>query len=151
IAFIHSMQSKTNTHGPGCVFMNTGTIFEGVPSAGAWIGYALGSENENLPAYVAIPDIRGEPPNGKANWSNGFLPAQYQAVVMAAQQPVRNVGVPAGVTPSEDRATRDYLQLLNERHADRNPGLSELQARINAYTLAARMQLSAPQTLDFAS
>ena len=72
IAFIHSMQSKTNTHGPGCVFMNTGAIFEGFPAAGAWIGYALGSENENLPAYVAIPDIRGEPPNGKANWSNGF-------------------------------------------------------------------------------
>src|SRR5687767_1231907 len=89
IAFIHSMQSKTNTHGPGCVFMNTGAIFEGFPAAGAWIGYALGSENENLPAYVAIPDIRGEPPNGKANWTNGFLPAQHQAVVMSAQQPVR--------------------------------------------------------------
>ena len=97
IAFIHSMQSKTNTHGPGCIFMNTGSIFEGFPAAGAWIGYALGSENENLPAYVAIPDIRGEPPNGKANWSNGFLPAQHQAVVMAAQQPIRNVAVPDGV------------------------------------------------------
>src|SRR3712207_8924417 len=65
IAFVHSMQSKTNTHGPGCVFMNTGSIFEGFPSAGSWVSYALGSANENLPAYVAIPDIRGEPPNGK--------------------------------------------------------------------------------------
>jgi hypothetical protein len=151
IAFIHSMQSKTNTHGPGCVFMNTGAIFEGFPAAGAWIGYALGSENDNLPAYVAIPDIRGEPPNGKANWSNGFLPAQYQAVVMAAQQPVRNVAVPAGISADEERATREYLQLLNERHAAENPGLSELQARIKAYQLAARMQLSAPKAMDLGS
>jgi hypothetical protein len=148
IAFIHSMQSKTNTHGPGCVFMNTGTIFEGFPSAGAWIGYALGSENENLPAYVAIPDIRGEPPNGKANWSNGFLPAQFQAVVMAAQQPIRNLSPPSGVSAGEDAATRDFVRLLDEEHAARNPGLSELKARINAYQLAARMQLSAPQVAD---
>src|SRR6476660_844137 len=109
IAFIHSMQSKTNTHGPGCVFMNTGTIFEGFPSAGAWVGYALGSDNENLPAYVAIPDIRGEPPNGKANWSNGFLPAQFQAVVMAAQQPIRNLSAPSGVSADEDASTRDFV------------------------------------------
>jgi Protein of unknown function (DUF1501) len=148
IAFIHSMQSKTNTHGPGCVFMNTGTIFEGFPSAGAWVGYALGSENENLPAYVAIPDIRGEPPNGKANWSNGFLPAQFQAVEMAAQQPIRNLSVPNGVSAEEDTATRDFVRFLDEEHAARNPGLSELKARINAYQLAARMQLSAPQVAD---
>jgi hypothetical protein len=148
IAFIHSMQSKTNTHGPGCVFMNTGTIFEGFPSAGAWVGYALGSENENLPAYVAIPDIRGEPPNGKANWSSGFLPAQHQAVVMAAQQPIRNLALPSGISPDEDRATRDFVQSLNEQHAAAHPGISELQARINAYQLAARMQLSAPEVAN---
>lgn len=148
IAFIHSMQSKTNTHGPGCVFMNTGTIFEGFPSAGAWVGYALGSENENLPAYVAIPDIRGEPPNGKANWSNGFLPAQHQAVVMAAQQPVRNLTLPSGVSAEEEKDTRDFVQFLNSEYAAENPGSSELQARINAYQLAARMQLSAPQVAN---
>jgi hypothetical protein len=151
IAFIHSMQSKTNTHGPGCVFMNTGSIFEGFPTAGAWIGYALGSENENLPAYVAIPDIRGEPPNGKANWTNGFLPAQHQAVVMAAQQPVRNIARPANVATREEQATRDFLRRLNEEHAAQHPGSSELQARINAYELAARMQLSAPDVADLES
>ena len=74
IAFIHSMTSRSNTHGPGCVFMNCGFTREGFPSAGAWTSYALGSLNENLPTYIAIQDIRGEPPNGKANWSNGFLP-----------------------------------------------------------------------------
>jgi hypothetical protein len=151
IAFIHAMQSKTNTHGPGCVFMNTGTIFEGFPSAGSWVSYALGSDNENLPAYVAIPDIRGEPPNGKANWSNGFLPAQYQAVVLSAQQPIRNLSVPGGVAPDEERATRDYVRLLNEEYAAEHPGLSELRARISAYELAARMQLSAPAVADLNS
>jgi len=151
MAFIHSMQSKTNTHGPGCVFMNTGAIFEGSPAAGAWIGYALGSDNDDLPAYVAIPDIRGEPPNGKANWSNGFLSAQYQAVVMAAQQPLRNVALPPGISAVEERGTRNFLQWLNERHAAQNPGLSELHARIKAYELSARMQLSAPRLLDLAS
>ena len=77
IAFIHSMTSRTNTHGPGCVAMNTGFTRDGFPSAGSWVSYALGSLNENLPTYVAIQDVRGEPPNGKANWGSGFLPAQH--------------------------------------------------------------------------
>lgn len=145
IAFIHSMTSKTNTHGPGCVFMNTGHVTEGFPSAGAWISYALGSENDNLPAYVCMPDIRGEPPNGKANWSNGFLPAEHQGIVMSAQQAVRNLQIPPGIEPEEEMATRDFLELMNARHADLHPGNSELRARVSAYELAARMQLSAPE------
>ena len=94
IAFVHSMTSKTNTHGPGCVFMNTGRAEEGFPAAGAWVSHALGSSNENLPTYVAITDTRGEPPNGKANWSNGFLPAEHQAIMLNAQQPIRKPGPP---------------------------------------------------------
>lgn len=77
IAFIHSMTSQTNTHGPGCVNMNTCFTREGYPSAGSWVSYALGSLNDNLPTYIAMQDLRGEPPNGKANWSNGFLPARF--------------------------------------------------------------------------
>lgn len=148
IAFIHSMQSKTNTHGPGCVFMNTGEAREGFPSAGAWTSYALGSDNENLPTYVAIPDVRGEPPNGKANWSNGFLPAQHQAIVMQAQRPIRNLARPGEISEGEEQATRGFQQYLNERHAQRHPGESQLQARIASYQLAARMQLSAPEVAD---
>ena len=151
IAFIHSMTSKTNTHGPGCVFMNTGHATEGFPSAGAWIGYALGTENENLPTYVAIPDIRGEPPNGKANWSNGFLPARHQAMVTSVQQLIRNVERPRGVSPGEELASRDFLKLLNERHAAARASDSELRARMAAYELAARMQLSAPEVADLAA
>jgi hypothetical protein len=110
IAFVHSMTSKTNTHGPGCVFMNTGTSRKVFPAAGAWVSHALGTANENLPAYVAIPDVRGEPPNGKANWSNGFLPAQHQAIVLSSQQPIRNLARPDGVTADEEQATRDFLR-----------------------------------------
>jgi len=148
IAFIHSMQSKTNTHGPGCVFMNTGHVQEGFPSAGAWVSYALGSENDNLPAYVALPDLRGEPPNGKANWSNGFLPARHQAIVMASHLDIRNLARPRDISASEEKASRDFLRLLNEKHAAANPGDSSLQARIAAYELAGRMQLSAPEASD---
>ncbi len=151
IAFVHSMTTKTNTHGPGCVFMNTGHDTEGYPSAGAWLGYALGSENENLPAYIAIPDIRGEPPNGKANWSNGFLPAQHQAIVMNAQSPIRNLKVPKGISQKKEQATREFLKYLDQRHAEQRPGNSDLQARIEAYELAARMQLSAPEVSNLAS
>jgi hypothetical protein len=128
--------------------MNTGHPTEGFPSAGAWAGYALGSLNDNLPTYVAIPDVRGEPPNGKANWSNGFLPAQHQAIMMSAQQPIRNLAVPSAITKSEEAATRDFLRVLNRQHADAHPGESELQARMAAYELAARMQLSAPEVTD---
>ena len=71
------------------------------------MSYALGSENENLPAYVAMPDVRGEPPNGKANWSNGFLPARHQAIMVAAQQPIRNLNRPESISAQEDEATRD--------------------------------------------
>ena len=148
IAFCHAMHSKSNTHGPGCLFMNTGHVTEGFPSAGAWTSFALGSENENLPAFVAMPDIRGEPPNGKANWSNGFLPAKHQAIVMSAQQPIRNLARPAGVSEAEEAASRKVLDQFNRRFAAQHPQDTDLQARVAAYELAGRMQLSAPEVSD---
>jgi hypothetical protein len=149
IAFFHGMHSKTNTHGPGCIFINSGHTSEGFPSAGSWISYGLGSMTDELPTYVAIPDIRGEPPNGKANWSNGFLPARHQAIVMAAQQPIRNLKTPDSISFQEEKQTRDLLSFLNKNHASQRPAESELQARIGAYELAARMQLSAPEVSNF--
>lgn len=148
IAFIHSMTSRTNTHGPGCVFMNSCFTREGFPSAGAWVSYALGSMNDNLPTFVAIQDVRGEPPNGKANWSSGFLPAEHQAVALAAHQPLRNLARAGSMRADEERATRDYLRQLNESHLARHRAEGELQARMAAYELAARMQLSAPDVAD---
>lgn len=151
MAFIHSMTSKTNTHGPGCINMNSCFTREGFPSAGSWVSYALGSLNENLPTYIAIQDLRGEPPNGKANWSNGFLPAQYQAVAMASQQPLRNLARPTGISADEEKATRDFLKLINAEHAAAHPGNSELQARMAAYEMAAKMQLTAPEVSDLSA
>ena len=148
IAFLHGMHSKTNTHGPGCVFMNTGHPTEGFPSAGAWISHALGSANENLPTYVAISDIRGEPPNGKANWSNGFLPARHQATMMSDQKPIRNLIRPRGISDAEEEASLRLLSQLNQDFATANVSETDLQARIAAYELAARMQLSAPEVSD---
>ena len=150
IAFVHSLSSKTNTHGPGCVFMNTGHATEGFPSSGSWVSYALGSENDNLPTYVSIPDIRGEPPNGKANWSNGFLPARHQAITMSSQKPIRNLARPGGISPATDVSSRRLLARLNRDFASANPFETDLQARVAAYELAARMQLSAPEVSDLA-
>jgi uncharacterized protein (DUF1501 family) len=148
IAFIHSMHSKTNTHGPGCIFVNTGNATEGFPSMGAWLSYALGSENENLPTYVTISDIRGEPPNGKANWSNGFLPARHQAIMISDQKPIRNLARPSSISAAKETASRKLLAQLNRDFAAANPAASDLQARVTAYELAARMQLSAPEVSD---
>ncbi len=148
MAFIHSMTSRTNTHGPACVFMNTGFPTDGFPSNGAWASYALGSENENLPTFVAITDIRGEPPSAAANWSAGFLPAQHQGITINAHQPLRNLKRPPDISASDEAATRRFLEAANARLAERHPGDSELQARVAAYELAGRMQLSAPEARD---
>jgi len=148
MAFVHSMTSKTNTHGPGCIYMNSCFTREGFPTAGAWMSYALGTLNDNLPTYVAVQDVRGEPPNGKANWGSGFLPAQHQAVTMSAQQPLRNLARPAAIDADADDATREFLRLANAEHAAAHAGDDALRARMAAYELAARMQLAAPEVGD---
>ncbi|WP_165222017.1 DUF1501 domain-containing protein [Aquisphaera insulae] len=151
LCFLHSLTSKTNTHGPGEMFMSTGFTLEGFPSIGAWVGYALGSENHDLPTYVAIPDPRGDPQQGPANWTSGFLPAVHQGTPFNADRPIRNLQRPASLAAADDRAGRDFLKLLNDEHLKRNPGDTELAARIASYELAARMQLSAPEVGDLAS
>lgn len=148
MCFIHSMTSKINTHGPGENFMSTGFTVEGYPSAGAWITYALGSECDNLPSFVAIPDPRGVPQAGPSNWSSGFLPAVFQGTAFNADQPISNLATPPQISQAAERSTRDFLKLLNDKHLERNPGNSELAARIASYELAARLQLSAPEVGD---
>jgi hypothetical protein len=149
LCFIHSLTSKTNTHGPGECFMSTGFTTEGFPSIGAWASYALGTENSNLPAYVAIPDPRGVPQQGPANWTNGFLPAVFQGTVFNADKPIANLARPAEISADADRSARAYLAFLNDEHQKRHPEDTELSARIAAYELAARMQLHAPEVADF--
>ncbi len=150
MCFIHSMTSKTNTHGPGENFMSTGYTIDGFPSIGAWTTYALGSEADNLPAFVSIPDPRGVPQAGPNNWSSGFLPAVFQGTPFNAQKPIAHLERPAGIGGDADRATRDFLKRLNEKHLDRHPGDTQLAARISSYELAARLQQSAPEVADLA-
>ena len=151
MCFIHSLTGKTNTHGPGENFMSTGYTLDGFPSAGAWVTWALGTENQNLPAYVAIPDPRGTPQSSVNNWGPGFLPAAYQGTDFNTTKPLRNLKRPAGLSARTDRATRGFLQRLNERHLEQFPGDSELAARIASYELAARMQLSVPEVSDLST
>lgn len=140
MCFIHSMTGKTNTHGPGENFMSTGYTLDGFPSMGAWSTWALGSECEDLPAYVAISDPRGTPQSSVNNWGPGFLPAAFQGTEFNAGKSVGNLEIPKGVSTKTDRATRDFLKRMNDRHLEKFPGDSELSARISSYELAARMQ-----------
>jgi len=150
IAFVHSLTSKSNTHGPAENFLSTGFNLDGFPSLGAWVTYALGSECDELPAYVAIPDPRGVPQNGSNNWGHGFLPAAFQGTTLSASSPVRHLH-PAGVSPEKDLAARRFLARLQERHLKDHPDDSELAARIASYELAARMQLSIPEVGDLST
>ena len=155
MAFIYSMHSKTALHGPGCFFMNTGFTLPGFPSMGSWVTYGLGTESENLPAFVVLPDSRGLPPGGPINWGAGFLPAVHQGTTMSVRQgedPIADLFPPgkhADVNPKSDRAGLDFLQQLNFRHRSERQGNTELDARIAAYEIAARLQLSAPEATDF--
>ncbi len=152
MCFIHSLTGKTSTHGPGENFMSTGFTLDGFPSMGAWTTWALGTENQELPAYVAIPDPRGTPQSSVNNWGPGFLPAAFQGTDFNASQPLRNLERPTGIDLHTDVATRDFLQQLNQRHLDqRFPGDNDLAARIASYELAAKMQLSVPQVSDLSN
>jgi hypothetical protein len=151
ICFLHSLTGKTNTHGPGENFMSTGFTLDGFPSIGAWASYALGSDNNELPAFVAIPDPRGTPQSSVNNWGPGFLPAVFQGTNFNAANPIRNLARPAGISNREDVATRAFLRRMNERHLAQFPGDTELAARIASYELAAKMQLSVPEISDLST
>jgi hypothetical protein len=149
LCFIHSMTAKSNTHGPAENQMSTGFILDGFPSMGSWATYALGTENQDLPAFVAIPDPRGVPQVGPNHWSSAFLPAVFQGTAFNADKPIPNLETPKEISPAAETGTRDFLKFLNDRHLARHPGDTDLSARIAAYELAARMQLSAVEVADF--
>ncbi|WP_395089475.1 DUF1501 domain-containing protein [Armatimonas sp.] len=148
LCFLHAMTAKSNTHGPATLQMNTGFIFEGFPSMGAWATFALGSLTADLPAFVAIPDVRGLPIAGPANWSNGFLPAAFQGVAFNTEKQIPDLDLPKGASPDSEKRVRGFLDALNKGYGKRAPGYTELDARLASYALAARMQLSAPEATD---
>ena len=149
LAFIRSAKGRSNDHVLAHYEWNTGSLLMGLPSVGSWVTYGLGTENENLPAFVVIYDPRGGPNAGTANWSSGFLPAAFQGTVFrAAGDPILDLNPPAHITPAQQRAQLDHLARLNEEHIKRYPDSTELAARIASYELAYRMQDSAPEAVD---
>jgi hypothetical protein len=152
MAFIHSMVSKSNVHGPATFMQNTGFVLPGFPSMGAWISYGLGSMTDNLPAFVVLPDSRGYAPNGPANWSSAFLPAAHQGTMLrpSSRNPINDLFPPekSPITTASDADGQELLRKLNRQHQETRPGDSRLEARIASYEMAARLQLSAPEVLD---
>ncbi len=150
LAFVHSCKGRSNDHVLAHYEWNTGSVLMGHPSVGSWVTYGLGSENQSLPGFVVVYDHRGGPFSGPANWSSGYLPATYQGTVFRSQgDPILDLKPPSDLlAPEQQRARLDHLATLNEEHAKRHPGSSELAARIASYELAYRMQGCAPEAVD---
>lgn len=153
LAFLYAMNAPTSEHSAGQTMQTSGFVTPGFPTVGAWVSYALGRESEDLPAYVALPDPVGLPWTGKAAWTNGFLPAAHQGVMLnpSAPDPVPDLFPSRAakfVTADAERAGLEALSALNRRQAEHTPGDSRLEARIASYELAARMQLAVPEVLD---
>ncbi|MEZ6092744.1 MAG: DUF1501 domain-containing protein [Pirellulaceae bacterium] len=151
IAFVHNMVGKTGVHSQATYLQATGFQRPGFPGMGAWVSYALGSINENLPTFVVLPDHRGFASNGPKNWGSAFLPASAQGTAIFPQRktPIEDL-TPAlpGVGREADADGLALLSRLNSHYHQERPGDSRLAARVRSYELAASMQLSAPEALD---
>jgi len=150
LAFIHSCQGLSNDHVISHYEWQTGSIQMGYPSVGSWVTYGLGTENQNLPAFVVICDQKGGPYAGPPNWQSGFLPAAYQGTQFRSQgDPILDLSAKSDhMTLEEERARLDLLTSLNENDSEKYPGSSELSARISSYELAYRMQACVPEAVD---
>ena len=153
LAFLMSMTSKTNVHGPGSYMMNTGFTLPGFPCMGAWITYALGASSDDLPSFVVLPDPRGLPYNNLGNFGAGFLPVANQGIVIQATRktPIHDLEPAPAATPitrQGEAELRALLAKMDRAYAAQDEGDTRLDARIASYELAARMQLSVPELFD---
>ena len=153
MAFLLAVASKTNVHGPASYMMNTGFILPGFPCMGAWLSYGLGRLTDNLPTFVVLPDARGLPYNQKGNFGAGFLPVAHAGTILNAggSPPIPDLAPSPKekfVTPDADRDALELLGKVNRSHAATRPNDSRLEARIESYELAAKMQTHAPEALD---
>jgi hypothetical protein len=132
--------------------MNTGVVIPGKPSLGAWVTYGLGTENQNLPAFVVLPDFRSLPFSGSQQWGPGFLPASYQGTVLRWKgDPILDLKPPESVTPDVQKNDMELLRAYNQEFLSKHPANPDLQGRIESYELAYRMQAEVPGVLDLAS
>jgi len=150
LCMIRSMHTGHNGHEVSIRYMNAGIpAVLGRPSLGAWLTYALGSVTDELPAYMVLSDPGGHPVDGVHNWTNGFLPSLYQGTVLRAKEPrIFNLNAPAHLKGDVQRNYLDFLSQLNQAHLAKRPGEHSLEARIDSYELAARMQTAATDALD---
>ncbi len=152
IAVVRSMRATSNNHLPATLDMMTGTLQPGRPCLGSWTIYGLGTENQNLPAFVVLLDKPGGPLGGSQSWSAGFIPGVYQGAPFRNQgDPIVDLSSPEFVTPEHQRSRLDFIQAMNELHIEANAGEAELEARIASYELAYRMQSHAPEAVDLTS
>jgi hypothetical protein len=150
ITLVRSMVTESVCHETALRIAHSGNdVAAGRPSLGSWVYYALGSENENLPAFVVLPDPGGLPINGVLNWSSGWLPAFYQGTSFnSSGSPVLNLETPTGTTAAARRNQLRLLDTLNREHSHRYPEDSDLAARIANFEIAARMQSAVPEAVD---
>lgn len=148
MCFYRGAQAESVNHPTACYHINTGNRFGGDPAIGSWVNYGLGSVNANLPGFVVLPRT-SYPQGGAANWSNGFLPAQFQGTPLRPTgSPILDLNPPAGVSRQQQRANLDLLAELNGQHLNNRPDRSDLAARMESYELAYRMQTEVPGILD---
>lgn len=148
-AVIRSMHTDINGHEPSIWFMNSGVAQPGRPALGSWLTYGLGSESQDLPAYLVLSDPGGHPVDGVRNWSNGWMPPLFQGTVIRAQEPrILNLDAPAHLVGAPQAKNLELLRALNQQHLARHPGEADLEARIASFELAARMQTAAKEALD---
>ena len=149
IALVRSMRAGSNNHAPATLEMMTGVIRPGRPSLGSWSIYGLGTESQNLPAFVVLLDKTGGPLGGPQNWSAGFIPGVYQGTPFRNQgEPIVDLGLPRFVKPEHQRSRLDFIRKLDQIRLEANQEDSELATRIATYELAHRMQTHAPGAVD---
>ncbi len=149
IAVVRSCWADGINHSAGVCQMNTCSILSGRPSLGSWVSYGLGSENENLPAFVVMQDNGAQVVNGPRNWGPGFMPAVFQGIrFREGKQPIPYLNSPEGIEDRQQISKLDFINQLNRDYATGHPEQTELEARIASYELAFRMQAEAPEVID---
>lgn len=151
MGFVHSVFTESNNHSPALFMMNSGMTRMGFPCVGSWVTYGLGSESEDLPAFLVMSDPKGRglPKGHSLNWGAGFLPSVVQGTHLRPQgDPIENLKPPGEMVSGAQEAQLELLARLNARHLDRSSGSSDLLARMQSFELAYRMQSAAPDALD---
>ncbi|MBK5291359.1 MAG: DUF1501 domain-containing protein [Acidobacteriia bacterium] len=151
MAFVRSIQTENGNHPAAVFLMNTGSVMPGRPSAGAWTTFGLGTENQNLPAFVVLPDFRSLPFSGSQQWGSGFLPASFQGTVLRWKgDPIYDLNPPTGQSAETQERQMKLLRSFNRGFTREHPSNPDLQGRIDAYELAYRMQAEVPGVLEIA-